>query len=425
MGQSKLPDFDPQSKEVSDDWTFANVRTNYMTHGLHPYPARMIPQVARKIIIRYSEEGNSVWDPFCGSGTALVESMLMSRNSVGTDLNPFAIFLSKVKTTPIDSAVLRNAGRGVIDKVMALKDSDEEAPIPEMHNIGYWFKEYVQRDLARILRIVNDMAEQDLKDFFRLCFASTAREVSNLKKREFKIVRMRKEKLDDFAPEVKPVFVKHVQRCIPLMESFYKAFSAKEILTPDIIEIDNRFAPIDSDSIDLVVTSPPYGDSGTTVAYGQFSKYPALWIGLEREDVRAVDKRSLGGLNNHDYSEDDFESESLVKTHQLVKANSEKRAKQLLGFFNDLNESLIAIHDKLRSDARSCIVVGNRLMSRVRIPTHFIIEELGAVIGFEHDKTIPRMIPTKRMPWQNAPENVEGEKADTMHSENIVILKKS
>ncbi|MHA1928598.1 MAG: DNA methyltransferase [Candidatus Thorarchaeota archaeon] len=424
MEQSKVSDFDPQNEEVSDDWTFAGVSTNYMTHGLHPYPARMIPQIARKLILRYSKEGNTVWDPFCGSGSALVESMLTGRKSVGTDLNPFAIFLSKVKTTPIDSAVLRNAGRGIVDRVMALEDSDEEAPIPAMHNIDYWFKEYVQRDLARVLKIVNEVEEEDLRDFFRLCFASATREVSNLKKREFKIVRMRKEKLDAFSPEVKPVFVKHVQRCIPLMESFYTYLSKMEILIPAVIEVDNRFTSIESGSIDLVVTSPPYGDSGTTVAYGQFSKYPALWIGLDREDVRSIDKRCLGGLNNHDHSESDFESKNLVQTYQLVKANSEKRAKQFLGFFNDLNESLLAMYDKLRNGTRACIVVGNRLMSRVRIPTHTIIEELGGVIGFELDKTIPRMIPTKRMPWQNAPENVEGEKADTMHTENIVILVK-
>ena len=119
MEQSRLPDFDPQSEEVIDDWTFANASTNYMSHGLHPYPARMIPQVARKLILRYSKEGEMVWDPFCGSGSVLVESMLTSRKSIGTDLNPFAIFLSKVKTTPISFDFLRNAGREIIAQRLA------------------------------------------------------------------------------------------------------------------------------------------------------------------------------------------------------------------------------------------------------------------------------------------------------------------
>ncbi|MCK4820441.1 hypothetical protein KA005_32050, partial [bacterium] len=134
MERSKLPDFAPQSEEVTDDWTFAGGRTNYMTHGLHPYPARMIPQIARKLIVRYSEEGNTVWDPFCGSGSAFVESMLTARNSVGTDLNPFAIFLSKVKTTPLDSEILRKSNMSLNRRIDSVKKkSYGELEIPQMH----------------------------------------------------------------------------------------------------------------------------------------------------------------------------------------------------------------------------------------------------------------------------------------------------
>jgi len=59
MEQSRIPDFNPQNKEVTDDWTFADASTNYMTHGFHPYPARMIPQVTRKLILRYSNDGDT------------------------------------------------------------------------------------------------------------------------------------------------------------------------------------------------------------------------------------------------------------------------------------------------------------------------------------------------------------------------------
>ena len=93
MEQSRLSEFDSENSEkVVEDWTFAKEDTKYMTHGLHAYPARMIPQIAQRLIHRYSEAGNTVWDPFCGSGSSLVESMLADRESVGTDLNPFAIF---------------------------------------------------------------------------------------------------------------------------------------------------------------------------------------------------------------------------------------------------------------------------------------------------------------------------------------------
>ena len=69
-------------------------------------------------------------------------------------------------------------------------------------------------------------------------------------------------------------------------------------------------------------------------------------------------------------------------------------------------------------------MIGNRSMARVRIPTNLILIELSEGLGFKHLDTIHRTIPRKRMPWQNAPENIEGDTNDTMHSENIVILEK-
>jgi hypothetical protein len=68
-------------------------------------------------------------------------------------------------------------------------------------------------------------------------------------------------------------------------------------------------------------------------------------------------------------------------------------------------------------------VVANRTMSRVTIPTHLITRELCEHLGFEHEHTLPREIPTKTLPWENAPENVEGKKGELMAQENIVIMR--
>jgi len=426
MEQSKLPEFDSEnSAKLVDDWTFAKEDTKYMTHGLHSYPARMIPQVARKLILRYSKEGETVWDPFCGSGSALVESMLTNRASIGTDLNPFAVFLSKVKTTPLELDVLRKHNEKLNRKIVLTREkSHGNLEIPEMHNVDLWYKKYVQADLAVIKKSISSIKEKDVKDFFRLCLAHTAREVSNLKKSEFKIVRMKEEEREKFNPDVYDVFNANVQRCMPLMSSFNITLP-KKFKTTRVIYADNREVPIDDKSVDLIVTSPPYGDHGTTVAYGQFSRYPAHWISLDHDDVKSVDRRGLGGRSPREFEENLIDSETIRKTYNQVHANSPKRAKEFFNFFFDYNQSLESMYLKLKVGGYAGIVVGNRLMARVRIPTDRITAELGIVLGFEHESTIPRRIPTKRMPWQNAPENVEGFKADTMHNEHIVVLRKN
>ncbi|MFW9849990.1 MAG: DNA methyltransferase [Candidatus Thorarchaeota archaeon] len=424
MEQKRLTEFDSEADDSVDDWTFNGADTKYMTHGLHAYPARMIPQVARKIILTYSEIGDVVWDPFCGSGSTLVESMLTGRVSLGTDLNPFATFLSKVKTTPIDSDTLRNTHAKLSRKISNVREKQHGSiEIPKMHNVDLWYKEYVQHDLAVIKTAIGTIDEEPVRDFFRLCLAHTARETSNLKKSEFKIVRMKEEEQEKFNPDVYEVFKSNVRRCIPLMKSFVEALP-KNFNQAKVFYADNRDAPIKNNSVNLVVTSPPYGDHGTTVAYGQFSRYPAHWISLDYEEVKTVDRRGLGGRSPRDFEENILESSALDDTYWKVHDNSPKRAKQFFNFFFDYNQSIQSMFDKLKSGGHAGIVIGNRLMARVRIPTDKITAELGIAIGFQHVETIPRSIPTKRMPWQNAPENVEGFKADTMHNEHIVILAK-
>jgi site-specific DNA-methyltransferase (cytosine-N4-specific) len=205
----------------NEDWTFASADTRYSTHGLHSYPARMIPQIARRLILRYSHEGDLIWDPFCGSGTVLVESMLLSRRSIGTDLNPFAVFLAQVKTRPIEPSTLQRVSDSVIGKVKSLqKTAERKGAIPDIPNVDYWFKSYVQRDLVALRNTLDSVQDPVVRSFLKLCFGLTVREVSNLKKREFKIVRMSASKLEDFQPDVFASFEAQVRRCVPLMEAF-------------------------------------------------------------------------------------------------------------------------------------------------------------------------------------------------------------
>jgi len=89
-------------RRIDYSWDFDGAKTKPYTHGFHTYPAMFIPQVARRLLLTYSKKKDTVCDIFCGSGTALVESRLLSRNSYGIDLNPLATFLARVKTTPIN-----------------------------------------------------------------------------------------------------------------------------------------------------------------------------------------------------------------------------------------------------------------------------------------------------------------------------------
>ena len=186
-----------------EDLTFAGVNTQYLTHGLHPYPARMIPQIARRFISEFSAKGDIVLDPFCGSGGVLVESRLLGRNSIGIDLNPLAVILAKAKTTPIDPMVLKPAMEKLLADIQAEKQSVFPPDIP---NLTYWFKEKVINDLALIRHHLFKVKDEIVRIYLMAVFSRTVREVSNTKSREHKLVRIAKDKLEKYNPNVFETF---------------------------------------------------------------------------------------------------------------------------------------------------------------------------------------------------------------------------
>lgn len=415
-----------ENKSIDHSWDFKTSNTKYSTHGFHSYPAMMIPQIARRLIEKYSKKYDTILDPFCGSGTVLVESKILSRNVWGIDINPLALLLSKVKTTPISPVILENEFRNLINKIendirdlnFGLKDIEAL----KFHNIEYWFKTKVIKDLTIIKNHITSIEDKDIREFFLVPFSETVRLVSNTKSGEFKLHRIPKNKLREYSPNTLLTFKNKTGRNIERMKEFYKEPDSK--VWVKILDEDTREkVGIPSESIDLVVTSPPYGDSRTTVAYGQFSRLSLEWLGLDGDRARTIDKKSLGGVPTNSLK-NTLNSEVLNKVLDKIKKEDEKRAKDVLSFYIDLEKCFKEIGRVMKADGYICMVVGNRTVKKIQIPTDEIIVDLGRNVDFEHVETIVRNIPNKRMPSKNSPSNIPGEVGETMSRENIVIMKK-
>jgi len=161
----------------------------------------------------------------------------------------------------------------------------------------------------------------------------------------------------------------------------------------------------DDEKVHLVVTSPPYGDHRTTVAYGQFSKHPGLWLELPEEKLLDVDSTGIGGKKKKEIS--DLGSPLLEDTLQAVKqkdkeltkkTNNSNRAADVFSYFYDLDLCLEQISKFLKPDqSHCCFVVANRTVRRIKIPTDQIIVELGKKYSLKHKDTIYRTIANKAM----------------------------
>lgn len=410
-------------RRIDYSWDYKGENTKSYTHGIHTYPAMFIPQVARRLLESHSKKGDTICDIFCGSGTALVESKLLGRNAYGIDLNPLAIFLAKAKTTPIKPSLLTSEYFKLLDRIGTIKDS--EIKKPKFNNIDFWFKEKVIIKLAKLKEAILRVEDINIRNFFMVSFSEIVRLSSNTKSGEFKLVRVKPEKLENHDPDVFGMFKRKTDVNIKGMADFYSDTN-KEVWTKIIHGDSSQDNGIKENSIDCIITSPPYGDSGTTVAYGQFSRLSAQWVDVfdDPNAASGVDNQLLGGKATKTL-EHALISSYLKDSLHKISQQDEKRAKDVLSFYIDLNECLKRAYKILKQKKYFCIVIGNRLVKQVRIPTDFIIAELAEQIGFTCEDIFVRNIPGKRMPIKNSPTNIVGALEETMNKESIVVLRKN
>ncbi len=181
----------------------------------------MIPQVAHRLIKEYSKEGDVLLDPFCGSGSVLVEAKITRRYSWGIDLNPLAALIARVKTTPINPSILYKEYYNLIDRVREMPDY--EASSPQFFNLYFWFKESVIRNLAKIKTAIDKIKATEVREFFQVTFSEVVRLSSNSRSGEFKLYRYPESKLKGHNPDPLRLFMEKVRMNIEGMVNSYKA----------------------------------------------------------------------------------------------------------------------------------------------------------------------------------------------------------
>ena len=379
-------------------WDFKNDDVREYTHGIHNYPAMMVCPISRNIIkiMKDITEINSLMDPFMGSGTVLVEGMLAGITDVyGSDINPFAVYLSTVKTNRLDISELQKEVNELYDRILDryslysiqideadgvirfkydldltakdgwgkkapiylrkyVEDNQLDIAIPDFKNIGYWFKPKAILLLSLIKEEINRIANKDIRDFIFVAFSETIRFVSNRRNGEFKMFRMKASKVDEFNPDVIKEFTAILNRNIEKMNSFIEVCDEKDVQTN--IHISDESAAIlgnvPDESIDLVITSPPYGDSRTTVAYGEYSRLSLQWLDLydlSEKEIMGIDKSLMGGIKYRNGFEYNIPSKTLRESLEKIKDTDLERAGDVFSFYSDLRDSIKAIAHKTRS----------------------------------------------------------------------------
>lgn len=444
------------SKLDAIDWGFNGVDTTYLTHGLHRYPARMPPQIPKTLLSHWLEIGilesqATVYDPFCGSGTTIVEARLHGLNAIATDVNPFACLLSRAKATPGDVDAIEAAIRQALGAEWRFREQfidethdqatqerqtrwgeDIEPDESETPYYSFAIKKgwYPERQLAKIesmRRLLSELrSEFDYRviRFLRIALSQTAREISYQRNTEFKRHRIPEEERDEHGPAFTETFSS------VLAENFEKAEAyTQEVDSTTSAEVKHTDCrskeAIEANSADCIITSPPYGDHRTTVGYGQFSQDPAaVATPLDVDQLKDVDPSGLGGRDS--VASIKFEtvtdwSPTLQETLETLR-QKDGRDEDVLGFFADYAEAITQMSRAIKPGQPVAIVVGNRTVSRTPIPMNLITTEIALQTGLEHQESFPRSIPSKTLPMENAPENVLGQSGEMIADEYIIIF---
>lgn len=355
------------------DWDFADATTDYLTHGLHPYPAKFIPQIPNALIQELSSLEETVADVFCGCGTTLVESLVLKRHTVGVDASPIACVISEAKTSRLadgDALALQDiversaryadalSGTGQ-DLLFEVEPFVSEAPRPDDEGIAFWFEPFIVEELAEILSWCRHVQTSSSRVLALAAFSAILVAVS---KQDSDTRYVRRDK------NLKPghafrKFSRSLQRAIRRAEEFSEVTEPR--FTSRVIHASVLDRP-DIGLIDLMVCSPPYPNAWS---YHLYHRTRMLWLGMDQPTFKA---QEIGSHRKY--------SRKMPTQQKLQTFRSEMRA-----VFEWLR-----IH--LRKGRYAVFVMGDSIVDGNPIDNADLLAEVGGEVGFVEASRISRTI---------------------------------
>jgi DNA modification methylase len=351
---------DAAGKLATVSWDFRDVRTNTGPHKIHPYPARFIPQIPRNLIeLFHPGDDSPVLDPFCGSGTTLVEASFHGIPSIGIDLHPLAILIAKVKTTQLKKSLLR-AAEVVSDKALQ-RIASGNLEIPAIPRLDHWFKPYVQVALAAIMQEIERVSDVDLSDAMKIAFSSIVVRVSN-QDSDTRYAAVEKKLSQEVVFEGFQKAVSGIERAVGTLEGdLFTSAARVKLIHKDIMQVTPEEV---GDDIGFVITSPPYPNA---YEYWLYHKYRMYWLGM---DPIAVRNSEIGARPHY-----------FKKNHQTEH-----------DFERQMGQCFWLLSRVMRPGAHACFVVGRSIIHGREIDNELLLERAAVPHGFRKIASVQRNI---------------------------------
>ncbi|KRC36590.1 hypothetical protein ASE10_05600 [Lysobacter sp. Root76] len=384
--------------------------TRYSAHGLHEYKGKFNPQVVRAILNMFNmQSGSRVIDPFCGSGTSLLECAHLGMQAVGTDINPFAVFIANAKLkaarTPVQvirselKLVLQRCGKARV--ISSLDDARSEY-------LGGWFDGQTLRGIEHIRLAVEECAGESRETL--LAIASNLLRDYSLQDPIDLRIRRRKTPLPE--KPFRAAFEEAAHAFLDRLENAQAVhtYSADE---SEALLLDSRDLRKDVDGVggkfDCALTSPPYA---TALPYIDTQRLSLVWLGLIAPseilslEARLVGSREVRGESKRELVERLMSNADGLPQRQaryclsLQKALSDadgfrRQAVPILlyRYFASMLQVFQALRPLLKKGAPFALIVGGNHTTlggkRFDIDTPQHLAELAQFSDWDHSETIP------------------------------------
>lgn len=384
--------------------TILNINTrdaNTHTHGFHKYPAKFIPHIPKWAIEKHLNgyKGRTILDPFCGSGTTLVEGMLAEHNVIGIDIDPLSAMISKVKTTRVDEIELKKISYWLIKGIKAKKIGTFE---PDCKTIGHWFTKDAIKKLSTIRTLINTIPEifgdnkkvKDVQDLILICFSSIIRRVSNADNESQKTyVSHTKIKKPE---EVNVLFLSQlnlfINRTINFSAMTNQKIKSKVICSSSLQPFNKK---LNGQKIDLAITSPPY-IKAIDYIYNQMAEL--FWIGdlFQMQTQEKQNKKKIEYIGNKQLPIIEFKhytpyntiigidklDKKLQKVFDTDKKNGHKHSYVTFKYFVEMDKHFAEMSKCLGKNTHYVMVVGNSSVSGIYFDTADFLIDIAERNGF-------------------------------------------
>ncbi len=408
------------------------------THFIHKYPAKLLQHIPHFLLNNdiLSHKNDLVFDPFMGSGTVPLETILSGRKAIGTDINPLAALISRVKTTSYNPEELVKT---FVDILQRFRNNKKRVfGNPNVINLEHWYNQKSINSLMKLKYTINEIKDIKTREFFQLSFSTCLRKFSFADPRISVPVKINISKFteghwlqkhaqdhlnfmenNDVLSFFEDVVNKNIKRCEDLNRRLKENYNTKPkaaILDYDIRSIPNSI--LEENSVQLIITSPPYVSAQK---YIRSSRLNIEWLTLGEEPTKFYDKKSIG--REHIAKEEitllvPTEIKSLDSIIKKIHKKNPTRAYITQSYMLEMKDTFKYLYKVVKNNGYFVMVIGNNTIAGYEFETQKFLVEIAENLGFSTELVLIDDIKSRGLMTKR------NKTASTISREYVVIFKK-